>query len=151
MMNQAKDKILKEAYKSASLGISTIEHVLPSVESDDLSYDLNRQVHEYFVMAQRCKNELERSGEALDTSYFIRADENVGARCQGDESKNDKYGRKDSDCAIAKHVYENTMDSANKFSKLLKEAGGKERFAMEIADEFLKEEKKHMHRMQSYF
>ena len=133
--------LLRDAYQSMSEGIASIESYLPRVESEEMNYDLNRQLMDYQRMAQVCETELLRCGEPVreriqlsDGSYTSNEDRFDG-RCEGDASI----------AASIMDGIQHRLESVRAVSEHSSDAA-----VSSIAMEIMEEEENHMSWMKSY-
>lgn len=149
MQVNGKENLLREAYLSMSEGISNIESYLPKVESEDMSYDLNRQLQDYHRMANLCKEELQRQGESL--SEFLSNGQEQSQQSDisfKDRSHVDVRASSNTDTSIARTVVDeikNRVDSVRKFAD-----NSSSDAVNSIAMEIIEEEENHMDWMKSY-
>lgn len=146
MMEDVKGSILKEAYLSMSEGITNIESYLPEVESEEMNYDLNRQLQDYYRMAGLCKEELQRQGESLEQ---ILNDANQQSDNSFKYITHVGYGKdNDTDQVIARNV---VQDIARRVDRVRKYADRSSSDAVSsITMEIIEEEENHMDWMKSY-
>ena len=149
MIEYSKGNLLKDAYYSISDGISNIESYLPRVESEDMNYDLNRQLQDYRRMTSLCKEELQKEGEALEPI----SPKQFGGAQQSDISFEYKsqvgYGKAtNTDQFIAQEVVSEIQHRVEWIRKFADNSSSEA--VSSIAMEIIEEEENHMDWMKSY-
>lgn len=149
MLEDANGNLLKKVYVSMSEGIMNIESCLSQVESEDMNYDLNRQLQDYYRMAGLCKEELQRQGESLGSiAHNLRG--NIQQSAISFQYKSYVANRKenDTDQIIARNIVDDIrrrVDCVRKFAD-----NSSSEAVNSIAMEIMEEEENHMDWMKSY-
>ena len=134
-----------EEYQVLEKNINEIQSVLARVESDDMNYDLNRQMLQSRRMSEQLKKKLQENGGDVATQ----------ASQYSDSSYVDKFRYEISqelldDRTIAKYLIRNAKANVSMIHQLLDTAPSDAVCNIPIAHEFVEEEEKYMRRMESY-
>lgn len=147
-MVEEKVILLKNVADSISEGIQCIESYLSKVESDELNYDLNRQLKDYLYLKSCCNVELQRYEELLEDTFPSNREEVQPSNESFQYRLSKSQDNNPTDQKIAQSLA-NHSQHCIEYARSIVEHSSSDAVS-DIAMEVMKEEETHMGWMKSY-